>query len=240
MKNRYLAYDLIRKRKFVSPDKMVAVEKAAKQKEIVINWWCKQSGKSLTAIKMATDLVINKPDKVVVIVNRNISSRNMMMNLLEKSIDKSLVVRSNTNVIVLNNGSIIKIISSLDNSDNYKILMRYTVDTCHMLIVDEFDYMDEAQMDCIVDAIKSRRPLTIWGKFAKLIGLLPRKNYIFFSSQKDKRNFDFLVNSLGADAAFTYLNYEKLGLDKEKLVKMLGETVFQRDYDSYNFFFLSA
>ena len=64
-------------------------------------------------------------------------------------------------------------------------------------------------------------------------GVIPQKKILFFSSMKDKRNFEFLVLSIGDEAAFTYLNYDKLGLEKEKLVKLLGENTFKRDYDSY-------
>ena len=122
MRNRYLAYDLIRKGKFTPPQKMVAVEEASSRREVVINWWCKQSGKSLTAIKMITDL-IKKSDKVAVLIVKNISSKNMMINLLEKSIPKGAILRINSNVIILKNGSCIKVITSMNNSDNYKVLI---------------------------------------------------------------------------------------------------------------------
>jgi hypothetical protein len=232
MRNRYLAYDLIRKGKFTPPEKMIAVEEASSRREVVINWWCKQSGKSLTAIKMITDL-IKKSDKVAVLIVKNISSKNMMINLLEKSIPKDAILRINSNVIILKNGSCIKVIASMDNSDNYRALMKLTLTTADLFIVDEFDYLDDIQMDHIIDAVKGRRKLNMIGRMLRRWGMFPSKKILFFSSMKDKRNFELLVLSVGDEAAFTYLNYEKLGLEKEKLVKILGENTFKRDYDSY-------
>lgn len=234
MKNKYLAYDLIRKGKFVSPEKMQAVEAAMKNNTIVINWWCKQSGKTLTAIKIATDLATNKTEKNVAIIVGTISDRTLMMNLLHKSINKDLINRTTLNFIELTTGSIIKVVTSFNKTTNYKVLMNSMLKESDIFIVDEYDSLPSENMDMILDIIEKSENLTIMGKLARFLGFLPSHKILFFSSKNNLRNHNELVLTLGDRAAFTYQNYDKLGLDKEKLVKLLGQDVFEKDYNSYN------
>jgi hypothetical protein len=234
MKNRYLAYDLIRKGKFVSPEKMQAVESAMQKSTVTINWWCKQSGKTLTAIKIATDLVTTKTEKQVTIIVNTISDRTSMMNLLQKSINKDLINRTTLNFIELNTGSIIKVVTSSNKTSNYGILMASLFKESDIFIVDEYDSLSPDNMDMILEIIEKAQRLTILGKISRLLGFLPTHKVLFFSSKHNLRNHQELVLTLGDHATFTYLNYDKLGLDKEKLVKLLGQDVFEKDYNSYN------
>lgn len=234
MKNKYLAYDLIRKGKFVSPEKMQAVEAAMKKNTVMINWWCKQSGKTLTAIKIATDLVTTKTKKQVSIIVNTISDRTSMMNLLQKSINKDLINRTTLNFIELTTGSIIKVVTSSNKSANYGILMASLFKESDIFIVDEYDSLPPDNMDMILEIIEKSHRLTVLGKISRFLGFLPTHKVLFFSSKYNLRNHTELVLRLGDYAGFTYLNYDKLGLDKEKLVKLLGQDVFEKDYNSYN------
>lgn len=234
MKNKYLAYDLIRKGKFVSPEKMLAVEAAMKKEVITINWWCKQSGKSLTAIKLATDLVTTKTEKTVTIIVNSISDRTSMMNLLKKSINKDLINRTTLNFIELTTGSMVKVVTSSNKTENYGILMASLFKESDIFIVDEYDSLAPENMDMIINIVEKSSKLTIFGKVARFFGIIPTHKVLFFSSKHNLRNHTEIVHRLGDYAAFTYLNYEKLSLDKEKLVKLLGQDVFEKDYNSYN------
>jgi len=234
MKNKYLAYDLIRKGKFVSPEKMQAVETAMKKNAITINWWCRQSGKSLTAIKIATDLVTTKPEKLVTIVVNSISSRTMMMNLLQKSINKDLINRTTLNFIELTTGSMIKVITSTNKTENYGILMASLFKESDIFIVDEYDYLAPENMDMILSIVEKSQNLSLLGKIARFFKIVPSYKVLFFSSKHNSRNHTELVIRLGDYSSFTYLNYDKLGLDKEKLIKILGQDVFEKEYNSYN------
>lgn len=234
MKNKYLAYDLIRKGKFVSPEKMLAVEDAMKKNTVTINWWCKQSGKSLTVIKIATDLATTKTEKRVTIIVNTIADRTSMMNLLQKSINKDLINRTTLNFIELTTGGIIKVVTSSNKTSNYGILMASLFKESDIFIVDEYDFIAKENMDMILEIIEKSENLTITGKIARFFGIIPSHKVLFFSSKNDSRNHTELVLRLGYLATFTYLNYEKLGLDKEKLVKLLGQSAFEKDYNSYN------
>jgi len=234
MKNKYLAYDLIRKGKFVSPEKMQAVEAAMKKNAVIINWWCKQSGKSLTAIKIATDLVTTNTEKTVAIVVNSISDRTSMMNMLQKSINKDLINRTTLNFIELTTGSIIKVVTSSNKTENYGILMASLFKESDIFIVDEYDSLATENMDMILEIVEKSQNLSLVGKVARFFGIIHTHRALFFSSKHNLRNHTELVLRLGDHAAFTYLNYDNLGLDKEKLVKLLGQDVFEKDYNSYN------
>jgi hypothetical protein len=234
MKNKYLAYDLIRKGKFVSPEKMQAVQSAMKKNAIVINWWCKQSGKTLTVIKIATDLVTTNTEKKVTIIVNSISDRTVMMNLLQKSINKDLINRTTLNFIELNTGSIIKVVTSSNKTENYGILMASLYKESDIFIVDEYDSLAHENMNMILSIVEKSQRLTLFGKISRFFGILPSHKVLFFSSKHNLTNHQELVLSVGDYAAFTYLNYDKLGLDKEKLIKLLGNDVFEKDYNSYN------
>ena len=234
MKNKYLAYDLIRKGKFVSPEKMLAVEDAMKKNTVTINWWCKQSGKSLTVIKIATDLVTTKTEKQVTIIVNTITDRTSMMNLLQKSINKDLINRTTLNFIELTTGSIIKVVTSSNKTSNYGILMASLFKESDIFIVDEYDFLPLENMNMILEIVEKSENLTILGRIARFFGIIPSHKVLFFSSKNNLRNHTDLVLRLGDHAAFTYLNYDKLGLDKEKLIKLLGQNIFEKDYNSYN------
>lgn len=234
MKNKYLAYDLIRKGKFVSPEKMLAVKDAMKKNAIVINWWCKQSGKSLTVIKIATDLVTTKTEKQVTIIVNTFTDRTSMMNLLQKSINKDLINRTTLNFIELTTGSIIKVVTSSNKTSNYGILMASLFKESDIFIVDEYDFLPLENMNMILEIVEKSENLTILGRIARFFGIIPSHKVLFFSSKNNLRNHTDLVLRLGDHAAFTYLNYDKLGLDKEKLIKLLGQNIFENDYNSYN------
>jgi hypothetical protein len=234
MKNKYLVYDLIRKGKFVSPEKIQAVEAAMKRNTVTINWWCRQSGKSLTAIKIATDLVTTKTEKIVTIVVNSISNRTSMMSLLQKSINKDLISRTTLNFIELKTGSMIKVVTSTNKSENYGILMASLFKESDIFIVDEYDYIAPENMDMILSVVEKSQNLTFLGKIARFFGMIPSHKVLFFSSKYNSRNHTELVLRLGDHASFTYLNYDRLGLDKEKLVKILGQDAFEREYNSYN------
>lgn len=234
MKNKYLAYDLIRKGKFVSPEKMLAVEDAMKKNTVTINWWCKQSGKSLTVIKIATDLVTTKTEKQVTIIVNTITDRTSMMNLLQKSINKDLINRTTLNFIELTTGSIIKVVTSSNKTSNYGILIASLFKESDIFIVDEYDFLPLENMNMILEIVEKSENLTILGRIARFFGIIPSHKVLFFSSKNNLRNHTDLVLRLGDHAAFTYLNYDKLGLDKEKLIKLLGQNIFEKDYNSYN------
>ena len=234
MKNKYLAYDLIRKGKFVSPEKMLAVEDAMKKNTVTINWWCKQSGKSLTVIKIATDLVTTKTEKQVTIIVNTITDRTSMMNLLQKSINKDLINRTTLNFIELTTGSIIKVVTSSNKTSNYGMLMASLFKESDIFIVDEYDFLPLENMNMILEIVEKSENLTILGRIARFFGIIPSHKVLFFSSKNNLRNHTDLVLRLGDHAAFTYLNYDKLGLDKEKLIKLLGQNIFEKDYNSYN------
>jgi hypothetical protein len=234
MKNKYLAYDLIRKGKFVSPEKMVAVEDAMKKNTIVINWWCRQSGKSLTAIKIATDLVTTKTEKTVTIIVNSIGDRTNIMSLLQKSINKDLIKRTTLNFVELTTGSIIKVVTSSNKTANYGLLMASLFKESDIFIVDEYDYIATENMSMILEIIEKAHNLTIMGRIARFFGVIPSNRALFFSSKNNLKNHTELVLRLGEHAAFTYLNYDKIGLDKEKLVKILGKDSFEKEYNSYN------
>ena len=234
MKNKYLAYDLIRKGKFVSPEKMLAVEDAMKKNTVTINWWCKQSGKSLTVIKIATDLVTTKTEKRVTIIVNTIADRTSMMNLLQKSINKDLINRTTLNFIELTTGGIIKVVTSSNKTSNYGILIASLFKESDIFIVDEYDFLPLENMNMILEIVEKSENLTILGRIARFFGIIPSHKVLFFSSKNNLRNHTDLVLRLGDHAAFTYLNYDKLGLDKEKLIKLLGQNIFEKDYNSYN------
>ena len=231
MKNPYLAYDLIRQNKFRTPEKMLVVEKLLAKNDVVINWWCRQSGKSLTSIKIINDFVKRKPSNILIVCTKTVVAGNFMY-MLGRTIDRKEIDSISKYEITLKNGSRIKAISA--NSDSF------SVENKDLIVFDEFDFMDTTSLAGILLEIKSVNryspKLSLWEKILIKLRIKPQsqKNtkLLFFSSKNSKENFS-MISAAFPSAAMNYLNWDDLNLSKDKIIERIGEESFEKEYNSY-------
>jgi hypothetical protein len=237
MRNNNLAIDLIRKDRFKSSEKIKNVEELIITKNVVINWWCRNSGKTLTSIKIARDTALSKPSKIL-FISMNSKRAKDISDLIYRSIDRThtLPEQNLKNTLLLTNGSIIvsASINSYDISED--------VD---MIIVDEFDLIKENLVQSIIDKYEeierkiTNKKVSFWKKFISLFSSKKEEEkhvkLLMSSSKGEGVSFVKLLDwSMSRkDAAITRLNWEKTTIDKEKLITILGEETFEKDYNSY-------
>ncbi len=226
-KNIFAAYDFIRQNKFVTPDKIKIVESMLESERVVINWWCRQSGKTLTGVKIARDYAVNNSGySVLVICPRSAISRNFIY-VTGRSIDDKLIDSISTFFIKLKNGSIIQACVYNEN---------VSFDDKDLVVIDEFDFIETPNFYSIVNKIKRE----IYPTFLQhiydvcLTNKNTRMKFLLSSSKFNGLNLD-LIKTLHK-YSITYLNWEKLSLENDKIErmkKMLGDTAFKNEYDSY-------
>lgn len=227
-RNTFAAYDFMRQNKFIVPDKIKMVESILESDRVVVNWWCRQSGKTLTNVKIARDLVVNNPgSSVLVICPRGSIAKNFVY-VTGRSIELNLIDTSSTFFIKLKNGSIIQ--ACTYNSDT-----EFT--DKDLVIVDEFDFIEIEKMAEIIIKIKRETEPTFLQRIVDLLDFQKNRNmkFILSSSKYDRSIFELIKNSLKRYYV-TYLNWEKLSIEKDKidnLKKMLGDESFKDEYDSY-------
>jgi hypothetical protein len=225
-RNWYAAHDFIRTGKFKTPEKMIVVEEALKNYDVVVNWWCRQSGKTLTNIKIIRDLILSKEGASVTVVFPRKAMGNDFLYSLKRTLDKSfLEEKSDPSVITLTNGSTVKVTSQSSI---------FEVKGQDLVILEEFEFYDMSDFARIILSLKNEVEPSF---FANLLRMMKfeksRTKAILCSSMKDGANFEIVRNTFTKPFVITYLNWEKLKLDKEKLEKILGAESFKKEYDSY-------
>lgn len=236
MRKNNLAIDLIRKDKFKTSEKIQSIEELINVKNVVINWWCRNSGKTLTSIKIARDTAISKPSKIL-FISVNAKRAKDINDLIFRSIDRSLMnISKSKNTLHLLNGSTITSVSINSFIIN---------DDIDMIIVDEFDLINEthiqdliANFELIENKLKNKK-ISFWKKILLFFGIYKKDNkdikLLMSSSKFNGVSFIKLLDwSMSRnDAAVTRLNWEKTTIDREKLITILGEEKFEKDYNSY-------
>ena len=222
----YSTYDLIRQDKFRTPEKITAVEKLLETNTCVINWWCRQSGKSLTSIKIARDLAIKQPSEIIFAAVNTAQSAEFKK-LTSRCIDRDLVESENSREIRLKNKSIIKFIT-VDSA-------KHSLKNTDMLIFDEFEYMNTDFVTWLSEVNFTINP-SLYKRFINMFNYeKPRLKVIFSSSKKDSKNFK-LIKNIFTTAPVTYLNYEKVNYGPGKLDNIrenLSVEKFKTEYNSY-------
>ena len=238
------AIDFIRKKKFISPEKILKTEKLLKENDLVINFWCRQSGKTLTSMKIIHDLAISKPGAKIVIVCTKMANAQMFIETLTRSFERmplnidlhtnySENIKKTTTVsIELNNGSHI-IASSVASKIPFKA--RYIGDV-DLFVFDEFDFFKPEFFDIIITAINSILKPGFYEKLKRAFSFKEKHTpkFLFSSSAHDNKNFISL--QLNFDCVISYMNWKDLVLSDEKVKQlrlMLGEKSFEQEYDSY-------
>jgi hypothetical protein len=226
-RNHFAAYDFIRQGKFKTPEKIATTEKLIEQHDVVVNWWCRQSGKTLTTVKIARDLVVSTPNSHVLIISPKMAITHEIIKLFGRAIDKNEIESTTNSVINLKNGSIIVGSSSLDHH----------IENANLIIVDEFEFIDIGTMHSLVNRVehqtKPKMILRLIEMFKFKKKTVPQK-FIFSSSMKNGENFSMLKKVVPSEA-ITYLNWEKLNVSSEKIEgyrHILGHS-FKKEYDSY-------
>jgi hypothetical protein len=229
-KNAYAAYDFIRQDKFKTPEKILSVEKLLADKKIVINWWCRQSGKTLTNIKIVRDMAVKVPGTIVLYITPKSSLSAEVTKLIARTIDRSLVSKVERNKIILNNDSII-VTGTMPNSST----LPSVIDKVDLLVVDEFEFIDMANLSQIILSLKNQIFPSLMQRFMSMFKRKKHTRAIFSSSMKDGKNFGAIRSVFSSEeTAVTYLNWERVpSVSKDNLVKMLGEETFEKEYNSY-------
>lgn len=223
----YLTYDLIRQNKFRSPEKISTVENLLKTNDCVINWWCRQSGKSLTSIKVARDLAV-KQKSTIIFVAVKADNSNDLKTKMSRCIDRNLVKSDNGISITLTNGSYIRFTSSNPQAN---------IDNADLVIFDEFDYMKPDNFSGMVSYIKNIKDPSIFQRFKNMFSFKKKtiSKVIFASSMNNRTNLETIRKAFPT-APITYLNYEKVNYGPgriDRIKEMLSEKEFNTEYNSY-------
>ena len=226
-RNHFAAYDFIRQGKFKTPEKIATTEKLIEQYDVVVNWWCRQSGKTLTSVKIARDLVVSTPNSLVLVISPKSTMSLEILKLFGRAINRDEIESSENFVLKLKNGSTVVVSNSLHYLEN-----------ANLVIVDEFEFIDVGTMRSIVNHLeyqkKPKMILRLLEMFKFRKKTVPPK-FIFSSSMKNGENFSMLKKFVPL-AAVTYLNWEKLNVSPEKIEgyrHTLGSKSFEKEYDSY-------
>lgn len=228
-RNWYAAYDFIRQGKFKTPEKISNVENLLREHRIVVNWWCRQSGKTLTNIKISRDFMIENPGSFVLYVTTKASLAKQILEMVERTIDRSLIEKDESKTgITLKNGSSLKV-GTLKPEGSISHLIK----KIDLLVVDEFEFIDSSSFSKMLLDVKNHIWPSALQRFLEMFNRRKRTVAIFSSSMKNGENFQMIKSSLPL-VAINYLNWEKIpSIDRERLVTMLGEDSFQREYNSY-------
>ena len=228
-KNVYAAHDFIRQGKFKTPEKMIAVEKLLETKRVVINWWCRQSGKTLTSIKIGRDIMVNTPGSVVLFVCPKMSICNSVTEKMARTIDRSLIKSTDATGLILKNGSIFKAGPLRNNMS-----LDPVIDKVDLLVIDEFEWMEETTMASLLLIIRQHIWPSMMQRFLRMFKEKKHTRVIMNSSKNDGKNFSMIKSSL-PEIGITYFNWEKIpSLNREALIEKLGEESFEKEYNSYN------
>lgn len=225
-KNYYEAFDQLRNGKFKSTQKIKDVENILKTDNIVINWWCRQSGKSLTNVKISRDVALNNQSNIY-IISRSLSSGADLLAKIKRSIPNELIIVSLTYTLTLNNGSCIRCVSAE--------MFRSVVRNADVMIVDEFDFIEKTNfMQGCLEINKVLFGKTLLSKlFSKFFKRRVMK-IVFSSSKNDGENFK-LIRKIFQTAKVTFMNWENIPhFDNDHVLKLLGEKKFKLEYDSYS------
>ena len=230
----YMTYDLIRQNKFRTPEKILMVEKLLEENQCVINWWCRQSGKSLTSIKVARDLAVKQKSKIVFVAVKTVNA-NDLKTLMARCIDRDIVEKNDseipTSCITLKNGSCIYFISSAYSAH---------INDADLIVFDEFEYMSTPDFFSIVSHIRSSNESSLIKRFLNMFSFNNKKKFVdtkllFSSSMKDRKNLD-IIRKAFPTAPVTYMNYEKINYGPgriDDIKKILSEKEFTTEYNSY-------
>ena len=144
---------------------------------------------------------------------------------LKRSLPREAIADSKGSSVVLTNGSRV---------DAYSSSGDFNLEKSNLLVVEEFELMDPSDLARIlIEAKKKAEPSLL----SKLLSMMKfeKKNFkaVFCSSKNDGTNFEMVKATFPKKLAITYLNWEKLNLNKEKIEKILGDDNFKKEYDSY-------
>lgn len=228
----FLTYDLIRQNKFRSPEKILTVEKMLETNDCVINWWCRQSGKTLTNIKVARDLVMKEKNNVLIVCPKAAMIEHKK-EVLARCIDRNLVESDDKNGIKLKNGNEVRLMVA-----NMPGLKDFILDKkINLVIFDDFEWIDQVKFSAMLRDLKSIYEPSIWEKFINMFDANRKRKpkMLLSSSMNNKKNFD-LIRKIFPESAVTYLNWEKVSFGPGKIDEMkriLSEKEFETEYNSY-------
>lgn len=223
----FLTYDLIRQDKFRSPEKIQTVEKLLQENDHVINWWCRQSGKTLTSLKIARDRMIKEKIKVIFVCTNTASTADVKVKMA-RCINRELVSNESVTSMTLKNGSMILFMTPR----TVKNLKRVS-----LLCVDEFEFFSQSALASLLKAVYEEVNPSLWTRFKEMFNSekTPTLQTLFASSMKNRENFK-MVRAILQSAPITYMNYEKINYGPgriDEMKKILPERQFKTEYNSY-------
>lgn len=224
-------YEQIRKGKFRVPTKIKNTENLLEKNNCVINWWCRQSGKTLTSIKIARDAALKKPGTKIFLIAVNENSARLFVDHFTMTINFNIITRKTNSEVELKNGSSLEAISSS------QVLLPRKDKSYNLIIVDEFEFLSRPR-DVIFRVQEEFLPVVpkswlsgLW-PFRNRTSKAPDTKVLFNSSRKNGEVLKMLTDSF-PKAFVNKLNWDKTPFSKEDLIERIGPEAFKIEYDSY-------
>ena len=225
------AYDGIRRGKFKTPKKIKLTEELLRSHDTVVNWWCRQSGKTLTAVKIGRDIALSRPGARIIVIAPKRSNASYYIEMFSRSIDRAEQSLKTEIKLELKNGSVIEATSAASFIPTK--ISEEPEGSYDFVIVDEFEFMPANHFSSILGEIKKvLRPPVIRRLWRSIKQLKSKTKFLFVSSMQKGLALSEIKETL-PHAVVSKLNWEATNADREKLLKIMGPEAFQIAYDSY-------
>jgi len=220
-------YDNIREGDFEELSYMRNSTRILHERGIVINWWCRKSGKTVFCIKKARELSLEKcTDIIFITFSKKMATQ--AKDFFSRTLKKEELREIIGDQIFLKNGSRITFCSS-KSKDHY-------LKNADMVIFDEFEYFDRFSFMNLLNSLQKRPDHTFWRILLEKLGFVKpvfSQFLIFSSSMKDGANLGALFSRI-KNLPMSRVSFKHLpSHDVEKLKTILGEEDWKKEYDSY-------
>ncbi len=219
-------YDSIREGEFKEFSYMRNSLRLLREKSIVVNWWCRQSGKTAFSVKIAVDFAKEKSSDVVFVAFDKAAALHLKRIFAASLKTEDLKTITGEQVFLIN-GSRVSFVSSRSKAQYLK--------NADMVIFDEFDHFERFAFVQLLNSLKPQEKLTLKRKIGIALGLVKKTDpqlLIFSSSMKDGANLGVLF-SRKKNLPISRVSFGSLTThDVEKMKKMLGDD-WEKEYDSY-------
>jgi hypothetical protein len=220
-------YDAIREGTFTFTSWMREANALLQQNSAVVAWWCRQSGKSAFAIKIAHDTAIKQMSDIVFVCAYHNQMKHVKDHLL-RTFKSTEILNQVGDQIFLVNGSRIAMCSSNSRS--------IFLNNADLVIFDEFEFMEKNNFLRHLGCLRNRKPLTRWEKIKCFFGFhfpVPVQKLIFTSSMKDGSNFGALLGKM-KNLPISRANGRRVSSKHSEEMKMyLDSDTWKKEYDSY-------
>lgn len=220
-------YDEIRLGKFQERSYMRASRKLLKEKGVVLNWWCRQAGKTTFSIYIAREKAREEICDIIFISHCKKSADFLQKFFVRAAGDE--VSKEVANQVILKNGSRVSFFSCSSEG----IYLR----AADMIVFDEFDFFNSLKFSQLLSKLKPRKKYNLWEKLKIRLGLMqkePLQELIFNSTMKDGANLGVLFSKMKS-LPVSRVNFQSIpSHDPEEAKRMLGEEGYKKNYDSYD------